>query len=176
MLPLLVSFPSGSFSDGRSSACLCFCVCRLVDKRSKERDLTPLRRRKKHIPHYLQTLFSDRRTEFLTIIFAVFTCSFVKKRSKKLGVTTPQLLTIFIIFSEGRKKYRIILQKLKVPEVFSSDHCEKEREKNCKTDIGEKTCVKKMKNMAASKPTFVEITLDEIYHIYMRPLGEKNRG
>ena len=43
---------------------------------------------------------------------------------------------------EGRKEYRIILQKLKVPEVFSSDHCEKEREKNCKTDVGEKTCVK----------------------------------
>ena len=28
---------------------------------------------------------------------------------------------------EGRKEYRIILQKLKVPEEFSSDPCEKER-------------------------------------------------
>ena len=45
---------------------------------------------------------------------------------------------------EGKKEYRIVLQKLKVPEVFSSDPCEKES--------GE----------IWSKPVFATKALDEI--------------
>ena len=46
-------------------------------------------------------------------------------------------------FSEGRKEYRIILQKLKVPKVAPPILVKRKVEKMVKHDVGEKTCGKK---------------------------------